>query len=65
MTGTTLNTLDAALWWPETATQAHSDLNLYLINPSGTIEHTSNDSFSVFEDLESMVTLNQANGFFE
>ena len=29
--------------------QAHNDIDLDLINPSGTIEQTSNAGFSVFE----------------
>lgn len=41
--------LEAALWWPEGATEAHDDVDLYIIDPSGTQRSSSISSPSVFE----------------
>ena len=41
------NRLDAALWWPESAT--HNDVDLFIINPGGGIAASSVSSPSVFE----------------
>lgn len=49
LSGERLNTLDAALWWPETATQAHNDIDLSLIDPSGVTRAWSVSIPSVFE----------------
>jgi hypothetical protein len=49
LSGATLNTLDAALWWPERATQPHNDIDLRLIDPAGTVRATSDSVPSVFE----------------
>ena len=49
LTGSTINTLDGALWWPETAAQGHNDIDLYIIDPNGTIQASSLDVPSVFE----------------
>jgi serine protease AprX len=49
LSGATLNTLDAALWWPERATQPHNDIDLRLIDPAGTVRATSDSGPSVFE----------------
>jgi len=43
------NTLDAALWWPETPTQTHSDVDLSLVDPSGGTRDSSVSIPSVFE----------------
>ncbi|HMR33532.1 MAG TPA: S8 family serine peptidase [Geminicoccaceae bacterium] len=43
------NTLDAALWWPEGATQAHNDVDLSLIRPNNAIATSSISGPSVFE----------------
>jgi hypothetical protein len=47
--GASPNTFDAALWWPETATQAHNDIDLSLIRPDNTVATSSISSPSVFE----------------
>ncbi|MBA3451123.1 MAG: S8 family serine peptidase [Chloroflexia bacterium] len=49
LNGERLNTLDAALWWPETASQAHNDIDLRLIDPGGTTRASSLSIPSVFE----------------
>ncbi len=42
--------VDAAIWWPETINQRHSDLDLQLLNPSFGPEGAAGNSFgSVFE----------------
>ena len=43
----TANTLDAAIWWPESGT--HNDIDLRLIDPSGNVRALSIDIPSVFE----------------
>ena len=43
------NTLDAALWWPETPSQSHNDIDLSLVDPGGTTRHSSLSVPSVFE----------------
>lgn len=43
------NTLDGALWWPETAAQTHNDIDLSLVDPSGTVRASSISIPSVFE----------------
>jgi hypothetical protein len=49
ISGGSSNTLDVAIWWPETATQAHNDIDLRLIDPSGTVQDISLSIPSVFE----------------
>lgn len=49
MSGGSPNTFDGALWWPETAAQAHNDIDLSLIDPSGTVRASSVSVNSVFE----------------
>ena len=44
----TLTSLDGALWWPESVSQAHNDVDLYLVSPSGA-EYSSLNTPSVFE----------------
>jgi serine protease AprX len=43
------NILDGALWWPESQSQAHNNINLSLVNPSGVELALSTDSLSVFQ----------------
>lgn len=40
---------DASLWWPETAAQQHNDIDLSIIDPSGTQRAFSVSAPSVFE----------------
>jgi hypothetical protein len=47
--GTGKTKLEAALWWPEGVTEAHDDVDLAIINPSGTQVSSSISSPSVFE----------------
>lgn len=49
ISGPAPNTLDGALWWPETAAQSHNDIDLYLINPDGGTADLSISAPSVFE----------------
>jgi serine protease AprX len=49
VSGTPPNTFDAALWWPETATQTHNDIDLALVDPGGVIQDVSVSASSVFE----------------
>ena len=48
---------DAALWWPEDATQAHADVDLLLYDPSGALRATSESVVSVFERARATGTL--------
>lgn len=41
--------LDGALWWPETAAQQHNDIDIHLIDPSGTERARGFSANSVFE----------------
>lgn len=43
------NILDGALWWPETQSQTHNNINLSLVSPSGVELALSTDSLSVFQ----------------
>jgi serine protease AprX len=43
----TANTLDAAIWWPESGT--HNDIDLHLIDPSGNVRASSISINSVYE----------------
>jgi subtilisin family serine protease len=54
------NTLDGALWWPETAAQTHNDIDLYLVDPAGAVRASSLSIPSVFE--RARVSGNVANG---
>jgi serine protease AprX len=47
--GPTPNRLDAEIWWPETATQAHNDIDLDLVRPNNSVATSSISSPSVFE----------------
>lgn len=38
-----------SLWWPEGATQAHNEVDLALVDPSGVVRATSTSSTSVFQ----------------
>ncbi len=49
ISGTSPNTLDAALWWPETASQSHNDVDLSLVDPGGATRDWSVSIPSVFE----------------
>ncbi len=49
ISGTSPNTFDGALWWPETSSQSHNDVDLSLINPGGSVVASSISIPSVFE----------------
>ena len=56
ISGNSPNTLDAALWWPETAfefafirIEIHNDIDLYLVDPRGAVRASSISVPSVFE----------------
>ena len=49
LAGGSPNTLNGALWWPETAAQTHNDIDLYLVDPSGVERAFSESGASVFE----------------
>lgn len=40
---------DVALWWPESASQAHNDIDVHLIDPSGVERSRGFSALSVFE----------------
>lgn len=46
-----MSAIDVAIWWPETSTQTHSDVDLSLNNPSGVPVLTSGAVGSVFEKV--------------
>ena len=59
----TYNTFDAALWWPDLrlfGSYIHNDIDLYLIDPAGTIRDFSYSGSSVFE--RARVSGNVTNG---
>lgn len=41
--------LDVALWWPESASQSHNDIDVHLIDPNGIERAKGYSSISVFE----------------
>lgn len=43
------NFIKAAIWWPESADAAHSDIDLFLVDPAGTVRASSKLGASVFE----------------
>ncbi len=47
--GASPNNLDGALWWPETPSQAHNDIDLYLVDPGNNERDLSVSIPSVFE----------------
>jgi hypothetical protein len=49
ISGASFDRFDAALWWPETAAQAHNDVDVQLIDPFGTVRASSVSINSVFE----------------
>ncbi|MEA5567573.1 S8 family serine peptidase [Anabaena sp. UHCC 0399] len=40
---------DASLWWPESAAQAHNDIDVHLIDPSGVERARGYSALSIFE----------------
>lgn len=49
VTSGTANTFDGALWWPESPSGLHNDVDLSLISPSGTTVASSISVASIFE----------------
>ena len=49
ISGGSPNTLDAALWWPETPAQSHNDVDLSLVDAVGSTRDSSISISSVFE----------------
>lgn len=47
--GTSPHNLDAALWWAESVSDQHNDIDLFLIDPNGLERARSNDIPGVFE----------------
>lgn len=47
----TVSRLDVAIWWPESIGGSHNDIDVSLINPSGTVVASSTMVLSVFEKL--------------
>lgn len=41
--------LNAAIWWPETVTDTHNDVDLFIVDPSGVVRASSTSTTSVFE----------------
>ena len=48
ISGTSTNTFDGALWWPETRAR-HNDVDLYLVDPQGIVRASSISAASIFE----------------
>ena len=46
--------LKAAIWWPETSAQSHNDIDLSLLNPSGSQVAFSNSLGGVFEKVNAI-----------
>lgn len=44
--------MKAAIWWPESASQDHNDIDLALISPSGNTVDESDEAESVFERVK-------------
>lgn len=42
----------AAIWWPESATQVHDDVDLRIVHPNGSVEDSAISGVSVFERAE-------------
>ena len=49
ISSTSSTVVDVALWWPESATQAHNDVDLELINPNNVIVSSSLSGPSIYE----------------
>lgn len=49
ISGAKAHDFDGALWWPETTTQHHNDVDLYLLDPAGASRASSLSISSVFE----------------
>ena len=47
--GSNKQNFDAALWWPESAYQAHNDIDVHLIDPGGVERAKGFSGVSVFE----------------
>jgi hypothetical protein len=47
--------IDVALWWPDP--QSHNDVDLYLIDPNGTVAAQSTSGPSVFEKTQVATTI--------
>ncbi len=43
------HTLDAAIWWPETPSQSHNDIDLHIVSPSNVVQDSGLSIVSVFE----------------
>jgi hypothetical protein len=48
--------VDAAIWWPEGETEAHDDIDLWLVDPAGTVSQRSLSVPSVFEKVRQRAT---------
>ena len=46
----TVSSIDAAIWWPESSA-THNDVDLSLVNPSGTVVASSVSAASIFEKV--------------
>ena len=44
--------LTAAIWWPEAVTDAHNDVDLFIVDPGGVIRASSTSVASVFEHTQ-------------
>ncbi len=49
--------IEGSLWWPETSSQSHSDIDISLISPSGIVKDLSVSIPSVFERVRYSGTL--------
>lgn len=54
--------IDLAIWWPESAGQAHNNIDLRLLNPSSAIVASSTGTPSIFEKVNQTSTTSLATG---
>ncbi len=54
--GGTLSRIDAAIWWPDSDTIQHSDIDLKLLDPSGAQKAQSVSTGSIFEKTRAATT---------
>jgi serine protease AprX len=53
----TVSSIDAAIWWPESSGGTHNDVDLSLVNPSGAVVASSVSVASIFEKVRTSTNL--------
>jgi hypothetical protein len=49
LSSTGYKSVKAGLWWPESVSQSHNNIDLYLVDPNGVVRASSTEGPSVFE----------------